>query len=201
MTTPPTRPRPPLRDDRRVGQLERELTADPDGREWLRDKVLANATARLRLRAGLTAGREEEGLMTVHAENDEATTIIESELRGCTVAMIATAAPAGDVGYILHLDRAPQTYCRSLTRGEVATLARINPDDGVPDEALNLLCDLALALAVVTGDWEGAIPATKAAREGREMAAIFRPLLDGDLATVGRIAADCIAAQGPAVRR
>lgn len=124
--------------------------------------------------------------------------IVEGELRGCDLAFIATPRPTGG-GYILNLDKPPATYCRSLTPAEVAALAAINPDDGVPDAALLVACDLTMALASLCGT--GAVMTRTDRRTGDERRFVeFGPLTPGEFAELGRVAGELIASVGTVQR-
>lgn len=108
-------------------------------------------------------------------------------LRGCALCLIATPSPGG-VGYVLSLDRSPATYCRGLTPAEVAALARLNPDDGVPEAALLPICDVTVALAALCGT--GAVITRGNGRSFVE----FAPVSRAEMAELGCVAGALIAA-------
>lgn len=135
-------------------------------------------------------------------EGHSRTTIRTTTLRGCELALLHLPPLAGTAAAscLLQLDRAPHTWTLTLTGAELAGLARLNPDDGPPRHTpvLGILADLALALELFRPDgWEGLRIADP--RTGRIIPnAVITPLSGDDLATLGRLASELLAAAGVA---
>jgi hypothetical protein len=123
-------------------------------------------------------------------------TIVEGTLRGCDLALVHLhpLAPGG-AACLLQLDLGAQTYTRSLTGAELAALARLNPDDGMPDALLPLMCDLALAVTVLVGGWQ-MLTYSRIGAQRPEYAATIRPLVGEELSTLARLAGELLAAIG-----
>ena len=119
--------------------------------------------------------------------------VIEGTLAGCDLTIVYNA-PLGTAGaYILSLNRDPHSYCRSLTAAELAALARLNPDDGVPAAARQIVADLTVFATVLAGDWEGLL----IYQGGRQVPnALLTPLGIDDLRELGRCASALVAALG-----
>lgn len=135
--------------------------------------------------------------MTI-AEEQSRSTICAATLRGCELTLIHLRPLAGhDASCLLQLDRANQTYTRSLTGAELLALARLNPDDGLPTHkpVLGLLADLTLALETLGAAWESMIvyhPVT-----GQFIPnAMITPPSGEELSTLGRLAGELLAACG-----
>lgn len=126
--------------------------------------------------------------MDTMTTSDGSPSLVTGEVRGCFITLLTTPLPDAAMGHMIILDRAPATYNRSLTPADVAALAQLNPDDGVPEGALRVLCDLNLAIASLTGEWEAGRPLARDGQASFEMAAIFRPLLGDELSELGRVA-------------
>jgi hypothetical protein len=131
------------------------------------------------------------------SEQRYAPTLVTGEVRGCLITLLATPIPGATLSHMIVLDRVPGTYSRSLTPVELAALARLNPDDGVPDDALRVLCDLGLAVATLTGEWEAGRPLRQDGQPSYQMAALFRPLLGDELSELGRVASQLLTAVRP----
>jgi hypothetical protein len=132
-------------------------------------------------------------------QRNDGGTIVVGELRGCALAMFHHSYDGEHSNYLLQLDREPHTYTRSLTPAEVAALARLNPDDGVPEAALLVVCDLTMALASLCGT--GAVMTRTDRRTGRECRFVeFGPLTPGEFAELGRVAGGLIASVGTVQR-
>lgn len=121
-------------------------------------------------------------------------TIVEATLRGCDLALIHLHPLAsGGAACLLQLDRAHQIYSRNLTGAELLALARLNPDDGMPDALLPLLADLTLALTLVAGKWQ---MLTALGRTDFSYACTVAPPVPDELSTLGQLAGELIAACG-----
>ena len=121
-------------------------------------------------------------------------TITAGTLRGCKLTLIhlRPLAPGG-AACLLQLDRAHQTYSRNLTGAELLALARLNPDDGMPDALLPLMSDLTLALTLVAGAWQ---MLTMLGRADAAYACTVAPPEPEELSTLARLAGELLAACG-----
>lgn len=123
-------------------------------------------------------------------------TITAGTLRGCELTLIHLRPLAGHgADCLLQLDRENQTWTRSLTGAELAALARLNPDDGMPDALLSLMCDLAMAVTVLVGGWQ-MLTYYHIGAQRPEYAATIRPLVGEELSTLARLAGELLAAIG-----
>lgn len=133
--------------------------------------------------------------MTAEIARRAPSTIREATLRGCAVMLLHTTSPAGDGHLLLQLDREAQTWTRTLTGAELFALAKLNPDDGMPERLLPLLADLTLALTLVAGRWQ---MLTALGRTDFTYACTVAPPVPEELTTLGRLAAEVVAAIGAA---
>lgn len=118
------------------------------------------------------------------------TTIVEGTLLGCSLSLVLTGF--GQAGAaLLHLDRHPASYTRTLTGDELAALARLNPDDAPNDRALPVLADLTIAATALGGAWPGL-----SLRQGDRllMGAVLTPIETPGLTELGRCASALVAA-------
>lgn len=122
------------------------------------------------------------------------TLLSEGTVAGCDLTLTAACHPDGGAPhYLLSLDRDPHTYTRSLTAAELAALARLNPDDGVPQDARQIVADLTVFATIFAGDGEGLL----IYQGGKQVPnALLRPFGIDDLRELGRVASALVAALG-----
>lgn len=82
---------------------------------------------------------------------ERASHVREGSVAGCALSLVYSVCGRA-VGVLLSLDRAPATYTRTITTGELLALARLNPEDEPPAAARPVISDLMLALAALRRD-------------------------------------------------
>jgi hypothetical protein len=122
----------------------------------------------------------------------------EATLRGCALLILHLPGLAGSQAYLPQLDLTPHTYSRTLAEAELLALARLNPDDSPARAAHQVIVDLAVALELLReGGWEG-LPLVNAQTGAFIPNVLLTPFTCEELTTVGRLAAEMIAAIGVA---